>query len=613
MIRKRNAPISRSFTLQNVVFPEPEICADPDLFFRLNDSAGYVQGPDQLWFIPGGRVSFDTYFNLLNVAKWRADCDLPDLFLTIEAAGEFELSIYTVNIGAVRECIHSRILKFGTRSEIRTDISTALQFLQPGILYFELKARSKSAFFAARFQTSHQPRTLPQLAISITTFKREKAVENTVARLRSYLETYEQRDRVQVFVVDNGQSANIQSAPPVTLIRNENLGGAGGFSRGLLEAERAGATHCLFMDDDAAFLMENIFRAYAFLALARDAKTAICGAMINNANKTVLWESGAVFHRKCRPQHSGTLLSELDELVRLEVESTLPAPFNFYGGWWFFAFPIARTAHYPFPFFVRGDDVNFCIANQFRIRTLNGVVSFQDGFIGKEGPLNWYLDLRSHMVHHLTLPSMRISAIACANIAVWFFLRNLAKFQYESIDAILLAFDDVMRGPEFFEANADMSERRTRIKAMVKDEVWTDLRDLDLNQRHRLPYKRRVVRLLAKLTLNGHLVPFYTLFANRVVVSPQDRGNFFHCWGAHRITFINDAWDKGYTTRHSKRRFVVASVRLGWAYLRFLLMYKRLRARYSQEYPRIAARPFWEKILAPGRQNGAGQTTHPEA
>ena len=28
-----------------------------------------------------------------------------------------------------------------------------------------------------------------------------------------------------------------------------------------------------------------------------------------------------------------------------------------YGGWWFFAFPLEATAAYPYPYFVRGDDV----------------------------------------------------------------------------------------------------------------------------------------------------------------------------------------------------------------------------------------------------------------
>ena len=60
-----------------------------------------------------------------------------------------------------------------------------------------------------------------------------------------------------------------------TRIANRNLGGAGGFARGLIAAEDGGFTHCLFMDDDAAFQMENLIRSFAFLRLARNPDAAL--------------------------------------------------------------------------------------------------------------------------------------------------------------------------------------------------------------------------------------------------------------------------------------------------------------------------------------------------
>ena len=49
----------------------------------------------------------------------------------------------------------------------------------------------------------------------------------------------------------------------------------------------------------------------------------------------------------------------------MEFATTGPAPDNFYGGWWYFAFPVDQVKHQPFPFFVRGDDVSFSLVHDF--------------------------------------------------------------------------------------------------------------------------------------------------------------------------------------------------------------------------------------------------------
>ncbi len=92
--------------------------------------------------------------------------------------------------------------------------------------------------------------------------------------------------------------------------------------------------------------------------------------------------------------------------MNMEFTSAAQRSPKIYGGWWFFAFPIKQVTRYPFPFFVRGDDINFSLANDFHITTLNGVVSFAEDFSDKESPMTLYLDLRNHMVQHLTLEKM---------------------------------------------------------------------------------------------------------------------------------------------------------------------------------------------------------------
>lgn len=58
---------------------------------------------------------------------------------------------------------------------------------------------------------------------------------------------------------------------------------------------------------------------------------------------------------------------------------------------------------YSFPFFVRGDDIEFSYTNKFKIIHMNGIAVWQEDFKIKESPMTLYLDVRSHVLHHLVL------------------------------------------------------------------------------------------------------------------------------------------------------------------------------------------------------------------
>jgi hypothetical protein len=404
---------------------------------------------------------------------------------------------------------------------------------------------------------------------------------------------------VHVQVVDNGHSAEIEASDSVIPMTNHNFGGAGGFARGLLEAEKAGFSHCLFMDDDASFHMENIARTYVFLALAKQRNTAVAGAMINNTHKWAMWENGAFFDGSCHPMFCGVDLRNRDAVLAMENESARLDPPTLYGGWWFFAFAIDQVKHHPFPFFVRGDDISFSLMNDFRIRTLNGVVSFQDDFSEKESAQTLYLDLRNHLVHHLVSEQLERSALGTAKVALRFIMRSLLRFHYETARAQLLSWQDVMRGPDFFDEHIDMAERRATIKEMMKTEVWQEIDANDIRERrkytHRPPERRH---RLGVYTLNGHLVPLSGWRWDRIVLGIGERGTLFPAFGAARITYLNIARDKGYTVTQSKRQFFAISWQMTKTLIRFLRDYKDIKAAYRDGYETLTTRDYWEKKLA---------------
>ncbi len=599
---KDEAQVATFTTLQALMWPEFGICTERELYVCTEGAVALSDTRHDIHFATGGEASFATWFNLFNLEKWQRECDLSSLVLTLEGAGDFELSVFLAPSNRSWDLVSCEYVTLSEdaakEGRLRVDLSHLLQQgCAEGVLYFALRAMGPGHLVGAAWQTQDAPKRQPQLALAVTTFRREAEVARTVKRFAAFREQSWMKDHVQMIVTDNGRTVDLDPPEGVSIVPNENLGGAGGFTRGLLEARARGASHCLFMDDDASIHMESLERTWMLLAYATDPKTAIAGAMISEQHRWAIWENGALFHTRCLPQHMGTDLRNKSEMIAMENLATRPVPNTFYGGWWYFAFPVDAARHLAFPFFVRGDDVSFSLANDFNILTLNGVVSFQESFTEKESPQTWYLDLRSHMAHHMSLPMLDVGAKGVLKIAAWFFLRNLPRMHYDTLAAINLAVEDVMQGPEFFDQHADMATRRADLKALTGDETWQPLDP----HRPLAPVRQKppswAARLAMKLTLNGLLIPGFARLGRKITLEAPHRGHIGYVWGASEITVLNAGQDKYYTVRHSKgaawrqiRRFV-RNARA------FLKDYDRLAASYRERYDGFTSEDYWHSKL----------------
>lgn len=578
--------------IQPALWPEVGISTEFLPYMKLSGATGMSLDRGGIDFGTGGSVSMDGYFNLFNLGKWRSLCgDLP-IELWLKGQGRFQLTIWHAAQDRSWDRLFSEVVVLQGAFHLPLDLSDAVH--PRAVLFFELTALSEGRLDDFAWATSAPPRQTPDLVLSVTTFRREAAVATTVERFRRFRAGSDLRDHIRMIIVDNGQSVGIDSGDGVTIIPNENLGGAGGFSRGLLEVKAAGATHCLFMDDDASVHMGAITRAWWLLAYATDPRTTVAGAMINADHRWQIWENGAIFERGCKPQYFGCDMRDRSQVFEMEFETTDPAPPGFYGGWWFFAFPVAQTTHLPFPFFVRGDDVSFSLANDFRIVTLPGVASVQESFTDKASPLTWYLDMRSHLAHHLSLPQKHVSWGRLQRMFLSFYLRTILRFHYDSLSAVNLAIEDVLRGPQFFAENADMAQRRKDLKEMTTTEAWQPVASAP---KPRLGKCSRPLRALLLLTLNGHLLPFSNRFGTDLVVTAENRDNFREMYGARRITFLNAQRTAAYTVPRDRRRFWTESLRLLKNSMKIRRDYSRLHKDWQDSYPQLTSEDFWRQRL----------------
>lgn len=586
-------------TLQSQIWSDVETCAEPLLYVRLNRAK---QVSDAISFKTRGTASFDTYFNLFNIGKWQLHCSLKTLHLALTGLGKFKLQVLCSDPINGENILLDCDISLSENNPVRLQIPLLKGKPTKGVLFFRLTAKSAARLHRVDWQTKQTPLRNPDLVLAITTFERVAAIKNTVARFEQYIKTLDYRDQIRLVVVDNGQNANLENTANTQIIPNKNLGGSGGFARGLIKARRLKASHCLFMDDDVSIPMGSIERTYQMLAYATDPATAIAGALADGDDCAKLWENGALFNGTCHGLYRGLDLRNADAVIDMEqktIASPAPdTPEKIYGGWWYFAFALDQVKHLPFPFFVRGDDVSFSLVHNFKIITLPGVMSFQDSnFSDKESPLTLYLDLRSHLAHQLSLPVLDHGRWQVAKIASWFVLRALIRCHYDSAAALNMALADLRRGPDFFAQHADMAKRRADIKALTKTEVWRDIQQLPDDQIRFNP-QSRLSRLLMIIALNGLLLPGFSRYGNRITLSGQKRKKLGAILGAARITHLDKSARTAYTVTHSKMR----SLTEGFKMLRHVALiiwhYPRLKLDWQTGYKKLTENEtFWLEKL----------------
>jgi GT2 family glycosyltransferase len=463
--------------IQKFIVPDPELSDCPELYFR---GAPEITNGPTLRVAAGGKLSTDTFFNSLSLSPWVHATQLKRVAvqITLQGSGEIEIC----HLRKDRETVlQTAELQSGTWVSDAFEIGT----LGGGLLYARVHAQTELQIQAIEFVTEDAPARSVQLGMVITTFNRQQQTLGAIRRLSRSLDELppEERAQYKILVIDNGRNLDFQSTDLCEVIPNANLGGTGGFMKGLIELQDRGTfTHCLFMDDDASCFFESVARTKRFFEYASLPKLAVSGTMLLDKPSYMQYEFTAYFRRLCRPRlghidarNTSTLLTD-DEFSGALVQgkpisSEVDVRYN-YGGWWFFGFALADVRTYSFPFFVRGDDIYFSIHNELRVFGLSGVASWQESFQSKNSPFTRYLDCRSHIVQNLLLPgrSPFLKLIDCIWTTHYFATRFIQQDRKLYAQATHAALRDVLKGPEFWFSNLDFTQYLKALSARLKSQ-----------------------------------------------------------------------------------------------------------------------------------------------
>ena len=110
------------------------------------------------------------------------------------------------------------------------------------------------------------------------------------------------RDTCSYTSLDNDRDSIHQSSTVrISRLYEYNVGGAGGFTRGMIEALELPKkpTHVLLMDDDVMVMPESLFRTYYLLRLLKDEykKCFLSGAMFDYDIRQKQYEDVGFVHK----------------------------------------------------------------------------------------------------------------------------------------------------------------------------------------------------------------------------------------------------------------------------------------------------------------------------
>lgn len=619
--------------IQEILFPHIGRCTEEELYFRKAAwSAGrgddmvsilaeawersrnlervaFDAAAGELRLAKGAFVRFDTYFNGFSLEKWRKYTILPGLSLELALRGRVRVTLVS------EEKICSDIIRTVLAEHVaEAEGQELFSFDFPegngkGMYSFALEALSEGCvFYGGRYQADipEEKRRRVDIGVGICTFRREAFVERNLGILReSILEnpSSPMRGHLEIFVSDNGKTLDRDrlQTERIHIYPNRNLGGAGGFTRTLIEMarwkEREGLTHALLMDDDIVIEPEALVRTWTVLSLLKEeyADAFVGGAMLRLDRQSIQVENGATWNGGMLDSlKRGMDMRVLDCCLYNEVEE-----YTEFNAWWYCCFPlaVAREDNLPLPLFIRGDDLEYSLRNLKNLILLNGVCVWHEPFENKYSSFLEYYIVRNQLIDN---------AFHCQ----WYGAKQLRKelmihckqeimyYRYRNVDLYIQGIEDFLKGPRWLmEQDGEALHQRVmaagyRAEEVAKLGMRFSYPQFEYNLRLEDTKKARLKRLI---TLNGLLLP-----ASGEAVVPMASLKSVMFYHKRRVMHYDVASKKAFVTEKNGKeawRCIFKTLRL---YLSLSGPLKRAQRSYREEGLKLRTLEFWKGYLGLG-------------
>ncbi|MDN5932313.1 MAG: glycosyltransferase, partial [Pseudonocardia sp.] len=574
---------------------------------------------DRVHLAPASRVSTNTYFGRLHATYWQRWTAVSEVAVALTVSGTGRVRIIASDTNKVWRIVAVEDVA-DAAEQVVTLTAKIDRFLDGGGLYLQLSTETGEMTVSGVEWSVPRPARMPRTDVTICTFNRVDDCLNTLQALADDPRALATVGTVQV--VDQGtdplESRERFTAVSAALgaqlryVRQPNLGGAGGFTRGLFDAT-AGApsehSDVLLMDDDVLLEPEILVRLTSFAASTTH-PTIVGGQMLNLLHPTHLHIAAEYADPEILTVGlpvAGSLkeanLLGLDERdLPINQERRVDTEYN---GWWSCLIPaaIVREIGYPLPLFFQWDDIEFgyrARAHGFPTVALPGAGVWHADFGWKDWD-EWhrYFNIRNGLITaalHTPFATKRIVRRLGQTLA-----QNLVAMHYGLAVTLLTAVEDFLDGPDILaDGSAAAAAEIRRIRAAYPETVVhpitdlprdvPDFRDAQVVRNLGTPGKPRLTWLKRAVYLAANRAPHRTGFV------PAGDAHWWHVSTFERA-IVADMGENGYRIRTRDRAKVRELTKRSARLLRRVVSEGPVAAqRYRDAAPRLTSRANWARL-----------------
>jgi galactofuranosylgalactofuranosylrhamnosyl-N-acetylglucosaminyl-diphospho-decaprenol beta-1,5/1,6-galactofuranosyltransferase len=449
----------RWLVAQRGLFAGPSPLVSDDLYVEITEGRG-DRTRAGLQLGPHGRATTNTYFGRFPASYWQRWTAVREVQVTVTASGSGRILVRASDPdGDARTVAVAPVDQPG-----RVSLPVAVdRFLDGGALWVECEAGESGLRLDDLAWTVDPPERLRAVVVVICTYNRADECVDTLTAIAEDPVLRHAADAV--YVVDQGtdrvESRDGFARLSATLgdrlvyLPQPNLGGAGGFTRGLfeaMEAARGEHAHVIFMDDDILCEPETIARLTAFAN--RTVEPTIVGAQMLYLLHPTQLHVGAETADLPRLQAGVAAENALtaEDVTETQQEVRVDAG---YTGWWSCLLPgeIVAEIGLPLPVFFQWDDIEYGFrarAAGYATVTLPGAGVWHADFGWKDWD-DWhrYFNIRNALITAALHGSFDGVAIARGLVAQ--LVRYLVSMQYGLAHTLIKAVDDFCAGPRVLE------------------------------------------------------------------------------------------------------------------------------------------------------------------
>ena len=272
--------------------------------------------------------------------------------------------------------------------------------------------------------------------------------------------------------VDNAKNVELPkdlSKDKFIVVPNDNLGGSGGFTRGMVEARKIKSSHMFIMDDDITLLPEVVDKALSLISCLKEecVDSWLGFSMLPLGKPTTQYELGTNWNGKKMVLNNHLMdMSKLENLHKNQINTA----YN-YSAWWSLIMPLTvlEKYNYPLPFFIKFDDIEYGLRREKEdIILTNGFAVWHEDFDKKYTPyLEYYLNRNAFVTN-----ALHDKKPLCHSLARFVYknIRYWLNFEHIEMKLTNIAINDFLKGPKFF-YDLDIEKLNTDIRTIAKQKV----------------------------------------------------------------------------------------------------------------------------------------------